>query len=173
MKILILGGVRSGKSRMAEQLATNSKLPVHYIATATAEDEAMQARIALHRTHRPDHWFVLEEPLRLASALKEHAASGHCVLVDCLTLWLTNLLLLEDEAVFKKELTALLKVLPDLPGEIIMVSNETNMGIMPMGELSRRYCDEAGRLHQNLAQICDRVILTVAGLPHILKGKQV
>ena len=173
MKTLILGGVRSGKSRMAEQLATNSKLPVFYVATATAEDEAMQTRIELHRVHRPDHWFVLEEPLRLASALKEQAASGHCVLVDCLTLWLTNLLLLEDEAVFKNELTALLKVLPDLPGEIIMVSNETNMGIMPMGELSRRYCDEAGRLHQNLAKICDQVILTVAGLPHILKGKQV
>lgn len=172
MKTLILGGVRSGKSRLAERCATDSNLPVHYVATATAEDEEMQKRIASHREHRPDHWRVIEEPLRLASALNEQAATGHCVLVDCLTLWLTNLLMLEDETVFQHERTALLKVLPRLPGEIIMVSNETNMGIMPLGELSRRYCDEAGRLHQDLAQLCDRVILTVAGLPHILKGEQ-
>ncbi len=171
MKTLILGGVRSGKSRLAEQLATNSNLPVRYIATATAEDEEMQRRIATHKKHRPDHWQVIEEPLRLASVLKEHAVVGRCVLVDCLTLWLTNLLLAEDEALFENERADLLKVLTTLPGEIILVSNETNMGVMPMGELSRRYCDEAGRLHQEFAQVCDRVILTVAGLPHILKGK--
>lgn len=171
MRTLILGGVRSGKSRLAEQLATESNLPVHYIATATAEDEEMQKRIASHQKHRPDHWQVIEEPLRLASVLDEQAASGRCVLVDCLTLWLSNLLLAEDETVFERERTDLLKVLPTLPGKIIMVSNETNMGVIPMGELSRRYCDEAGRLHQELAQVCDQVILTVAGLPHILKGK--
>ena len=171
MKTLILGGVRSGKSRLAEQFAIESNLAVSYIATATAEDEEMQKRIALHRQHRPDHWSVIEQPLQLASALKEQAAIGHCVLVDCLTLWLTNLLMADDAELFERERTALLEVLVELPGEIILVSNETNMGIMPMGELSRRYCDEAGRLHQELAQICQRVILTVAGLPHLLKGK--
>jgi len=170
MKTLILGGVRSGKSRLAEQLATESNLAVSYVATATAKDEEMQKRIALHRKHRPEHWHVTEEPLQLASALKERAVVGHCVLVDCLTLWLTNLLLADDTAIFERERAALLTTLPELSGEIIMVSNETNMGVMPMGELSRRYCDESGRLHQKLAQVCDRVILTVAGLPHTLKG---
>ena len=170
MKTLILGGVRSGKSRLAEQFASESNLAVSYIATATAEDEEMQKRIASHRKHRPEHWHLIEEPLQLASVLSEHAADGHCVLVDCLTLWLTNLLMADDAGIFECEREALLKALPELPGEIILVSNETNMGVMPMGELSRRYCDEAGRLHQELAQLCDRVFLTVAGLPHILKG---
>ena len=171
MKTLILGGVRSGKSRLAEKLAVETHLAVTYVATATADDEEMQKRIALHQKHRPDHWIVVEEPLRLASALKEHAAENHCVLVDCLTLWLTNLLMADDVSLFEKERAALLEALTELPGEIILVSNETNMGITPLGELSRRYCDEAGRLHQDLAQVCDRVILTVAGLPHVLKGK--
>ena len=169
MKTLILGGVRSGKSRLAEQFASESDLAVSYIATATAEDKEMQKRIASHRKHRPEHWHLIEEPLQLASALNEHAA-GHCVLVDCLTLWLTNLLMADDVSIFEYEREALLKTLPELPGEIILVSNETNMGVIPMGELSRRYCDEAGRLHQELAQLCDRVILMVAGLPHTLKG---
>ena len=171
MKTLILGGVRSGKSRLAEKLAVETHFEVTYVATATADDEEMQQRIALHQKHRPEHWSVIEEPLQLASVLKEHAAPGHCVMVDCLTLWLTNLLMAEDESLFEKERAALLKILSELPGEIILVSNETNMGIMPMGELSRRYCDEAGRLHQELAQICECVILTVAGLPHTLKGE--
>lgn len=171
-KTLILGGVRSGKSRLAERLATNGGLPVTYIATATAEDDEMRARIAAHRAHRPAHWQLVEEPLRLASVLADHADPGHCVLVDCLTLWLTNLLMAEDAAALERERTALLEVLPRLPGQIILVSNETNMGITPLGNLSRRYCDEAGLLHQALALGCDRVILTVAGLPHILKGER-
>ena len=170
MKTLILGGVRSGKSRLAEKMASETELAVSYIATATADDEEMQRRIATHQEHRPEHWQLIEEPVRLASALTEHAAAGQCLLVDCLTLWLTNLLMSDNAGVLETERAALLEVLPGLPGEIILVSNETNMGIIPMGELSRRYCDEAGRLHQQLAQLCDRVILTVAGLPYILKG---
>ena len=102
-KILILGGVRSGKSRLAERLAMESGLPVTYIATATAQDEAMRARIATHRLHRPDHWRLIEEPFRLASVLNEHATTGRYILVDCLTLWLTNLLTAEDAAVFECE----------------------------------------------------------------------
>lgn len=167
---LILGGMRSGKSRLAEKLAIESQLPVTYIATATAQDEEMRQRIATHREQRPDHWQVVEEPLKLATALSS-VTTEQCILLDCLTLWLTNLLLTDDSSLFAQEREAFLNVLPTLENRLIIVSNETNMGITPMGELSRRYCDEAGRLHQELAQHCDQVILTVAGLPHSLKGE--
>ncbi|HRB97687.1 MAG TPA: bifunctional adenosylcobinamide kinase/adenosylcobinamide-phosphate guanylyltransferase [Nitrosomonas sp.] len=172
-KTLILGGVRSGKSRLAERLATESQWPVIYIATATIADEEMRARIAAHRVRRPDHWQVIEEPLALASVLNQYAKTDHCVLVDCLTLWLTNLLMHADASRFESERSALLNVLPHLTGKLILVSNETNMGIIPLGELSRRYCDEAGKLHQEIAQYCDQVVLTVAGLPLMLKGERV
>lgn len=170
MKKLILGGVRSGKSRLAEQHAQASGLPVTYLATATVDDDEMRARIAHHQAQRPDHWQLVEEPLALAAVLQRHAAENHCVLVDCLTLWLTNLLCTEDETRLHQEVSALLEVLPGLPGHIILVSNETGMGIVPLGELTRRYCDEAGRLHQAVAHCCEQVILTVAGLPLNLKG---
>jgi len=171
MKTLILGGVRSGKSRLAERIASETGLPVIYIATATALDDEMRTRIEEHRTHRPENWLVVEEPIQLAAALSKHATRGCCILVDCLTLWLTNLLMDEDVTVYERECEAIFAALPLLQGEIIMVSNETNMGVMPLGELSRVYCDEAGKLHQLFAQSCDRVILTVAGLPHVLKGE--
>ena len=170
MKELILGGMRSGKSRLAEQHAQASGLPVIYLATATVQDDEMRSRVAHHQAQRPGHWQLVEEPLALASALQCHAAENHCVLVDCLTLWLTNLLCTQDEARLQLEVAALLEVLPGLPGQIILVSNETGMGVVPLGELTRRYCDEAGRLHQAVAQCCERVILTVAGLPLNLKG---
>lgn len=173
MKTLILGGVRSGKSRLAERVAVESGLPVTYIATASAGDDEMRARIAAHRARRPAAWSLVEEPLALAATLHSHAAPDRCLLVDCLTLWLTNLLTAQNATLLESERAALLVRLPTLPGRIILVSNETNMGVTPLGELSRRYCDEAGRLHQDLAQICERVILTVAGLPHILKKEPV
>ena len=169
-RTLILGGVRSGKSRLAERLAAAGGHPVTYIATATAEDEEMRSRIAAHRASRPRDWQLIEEPLRLATVLHAQAAPGHCVLVDCLTLWLTNLLIAPDPSALERESAALLEVLPTLPGMLILVGNETGMGIVPADPLSRRYCDVAGRLHQDLAQQCERVILTVAGLPHTLKG---
>lgn len=172
-KTLILGGVRSGKSRLAERLAIESRLPVTYLATATIGDEEMRARIASHRMRRPDHWQVIEEPLQLASVLNQHADTERCLLVDCLTLWLTNLLIHADTSRFDTERSAFLEVLPGLTGKLILVSNETNMGITPLGELSRRYCDEAGKLHQEIAHHCDQVILTVAGLPLMLKGERV
>lgn len=170
MRELILGGVRSGKSRLAEQHAQTTGLPVTYLATATVQDDEMRARVAHHQAQRPGHWQLVEEPLALAAALQRHAAENHCVLVDCLTLWLTNLLCAQNEVLLQQEVAALLEVLPGLPGQIILVSNETGMGIVPLGELTRRYCDEAGRLHQAVAQCCERVILTVAGLPFNLKG---
>jgi len=170
-KALILGGVRSGKSRLAESLAGDGGLPVTYIATATAGDGEMQDRIAAHRARRPAQWGLIEEPVRLAEVLEAQAGAGRCLLVDCLTLWLTNLLLAADETLFHRERAALVAVLPALPGRIILVSNETSMGVMPLGELSRRFGDAAGRLHQDLAPLCGRVILAVAGLPVVLKGE--
>jgi adenosylcobinamide kinase/adenosylcobinamide-phosphate guanylyltransferase len=172
MKTLILGGVRSGKSRLAERLATESGLSVTYVATATARDEEMRARIAAHRARRPAGWSVVEEPVALAATLRAHARADRCVLVDCLTLWLANLLAAEDKNGLDRERAALLALLPALPGRIILVGNETNMGVTPLGELSRRYCDAAGLLHQALAQCCERVILTVAGLPVVLKQQE-
>lgn len=170
MRELILGGVRSGKSRLAERHAADSGLEVVYVATARALDAEMQQRIAHHRAHRPEHWRVIEAGHDLAQLLQQQAGAARCLLVDCLTLWLTQLLCDVSEAELHREVAALLKVLPGLPGQIILVSNETNMGVVPMGELSRRYCDEAGRLHQQLGALCERVILTVAGIPLIVKG---
>ncbi|NWD76549.1 bifunctional adenosylcobinamide kinase/adenosylcobinamide-phosphate guanylyltransferase [Pseudomonas gingeri] len=167
---LILGGARSGKSRLAERLAAESALPVTYIATSQPLDGELNERVALHRQRRPAHWQLIEEPLALARVLRENAALDACLLVDCLTLWLTNLLMLDDSERLKVEREALLLSLAQLPGEIIFVSNETGLGIVPLGELTRRYVDEAGWLHQALAERCQRVVLTVAGLPLTLKG---
>jgi len=170
-KTLILGGVRSGKSRLAERLALESRLPVTYIATATGDDAEMRARIAAHQERRPDHWQVVEEPLQLASVITQHAREERCLLVDCLTLWLTNWLLHPETTRLDAERAAFLSALSQAAGKLILVSNETNMGVIPMGELSRRYCDEAGQLHQAVAQCCDQVVLTAAGLPLVLKGE--
>jgi len=167
---LVLGGARSGKSRFAETLAQRSGAEVVYIATATGQDVEMQARIAHHRTDRPADWQTVEEPLALASTLQQYALDGRLLLVDCLTLWLTNLLCLDDAARLQAETNALLEVLPLLPGQVMLVSNEVGLGIVPLGELTRRYVDEAGRLHQQLAAQLDTVIFMVAGLPHYLKG---
>lgn len=170
MPELILGGARSGKSRLAERLAAESGLEVIYIATSQALDGEMSSRIRVHRERRPAHWGLVEEPLRLARVLREQAADGRCLLVDCLTLWLTNLLMLDDPQRLAAERDALLDALAELRGRLLFVSNETGLGVVPMGELSRRYVDEAGWLHQALAERCERVIFTVAGLPMILKG---
>ncbi len=170
MRTLILGGARSGKSRLAEKLASESGLEVVYIATAQAQDTEMSARIAHHRARRPAGWVTVEEPLALAAAIAFHAGPGRCLLVDCLTLWLTNLLLHPSAELFARERDALLEILPGLQGRILLVGNETGMGIVPVGELSRRFSDEAGWLHQALAERCDNVLLTVAGLPLTLKG---
>lgn len=167
---LILGGARSGKSRLAEKLASDSGLDVIYIATSQPLDGEMNQRVAVHRERRPAEWGLIEEPVELARVLRENAGEGRCLLVDCLTLWLTNLLMLDDPQRLTQARDALLDGLAELPGEIIFVSNETGLGVVPLGELTRRYVDEAGWLHQALAERCHRVVFTVAGLPMILKG---
>jgi adenosylcobinamide kinase / adenosylcobinamide-phosphate guanylyltransferase len=170
MRELILGGARSGKSALAEQRAIASGLTVTYIATAQALDNEMAERIERHQQQRPAHWELVEEPLELAAVLKQHAAADRCLLVDCLTLWLTNLL--TDAPAFERRRDEFLELLPQLPGEIILVSNEVGLGIVPLGELTRRFCDESGRLHQAVAARCERVTFVTAGLPMTLKGEQ-
>lgn len=169
MKTLVLGGVRSGKSRIAARLAAETNRPVVVFATAHGNDEGMRARIEAHRRSRPAHWRVVEEPCHLAAALRSEPA-GAVLLVDCLTLWLTNLLGSDDPALLDTERAGLLRFANDCTNDLVVVSNETNMGVHPMGDLGRRFCDEAGMLHQELAGRCDTVILAVAGLCHILKS---
>ena len=170
MRTLILGGARSGKSALAERFAIDSGREVVYIATAQAGDAEMAARIAHHRARRPQQWLCVEEPLHLADVLRDHARDDRCILVDCLTLWLSNLLGDADVQGFERERDRLLNVLPDLPGDVLLVSNEVGLGIVPMGELTRRFVDEAGRLHQAVAALSERVLFVAAGLPLALKG---
>ena len=166
----ILGGARSGKSRLAEQTAIASNKPVAYIATAQAWDNEMQERIVHHQAQRPAAWTLVEEPLHLAARLKQLDQAGHVILVDCLTLWMSNLLMQKDENIQADECAQLLQVLPSLQSEILLVSNETGLGVVPMGQISRKFVDESGRLHQQLGQIADKVVFCVAGFPMILKG---
>lgn len=162
--------MRSGKSRLAERLALETQLPVVYVATAQAGDAEMARRIAEHQHRRRADWRLIEEPLALAEVLADTCAPERCILVDCLTLWLTNWLMQADDTALHDQTQALLEVIAEAPGQLILVGNETSMGIVPLGELSRRFGDLAGVLHQDVAARCDRVILTVAGLPLTLKG---
>ncbi len=168
MKQLILGGARSGKSRYAEQQAMSRGKSVIYIATATPGDAEMQSRISLHQQQRPAHWALVEEPLKLVDVLLQHDASEHCLLVDCLTLWLSNHLA-ADEAGVEARQTELVEVLAKLKSDVLLVSNEVGQGIVPMNPLARKFVDESGRLHQRLAQACDGVVFLTAGIAQVLK----
>jgi len=169
---LITGGARSGKSSYAERIAAESKQDVVYIASANTFDEEMQDRVQRHINQRPKHWKTIEEPILLADKIKEYSRVENVILVDCLTMWVTNLLMKDDEALFAKEIEKLHRALTSIPGTIIFVSNEVGMGIVPMGELSRRFVDESGRLHQQLASSVDTVLFMVAGLALEVKGKK-
>lgn len=164
-KTLILGGVRSGKSRYAEELARSQARAVTLIATAEAQDEEMAARIDAHRRHRDARWRVIEEPLALAAALRAADSPETVVIVDCLTVWLSNLLCGKDADASRRETQALFDALASLAADCILISNEVGFGIIPANALARRFGDEAGVLHQRLATLCDRVVLMVAGLP--------
>jgi adenosylcobinamide kinase/adenosylcobinamide-phosphate guanylyltransferase len=161
----ILGGARSGKSRHAEALVQARPAPWSYIATAQAFDGEMRARIAEHRARRPEGWRTIDAPLDLAQALREVGDSP--VLIDCLTLWLTNLMLGEHD--IEAAVVALLAALAGRTALTVVVSNEVGLGIVPDNALSRRFRDEAGVLHQRVAEVADHVVLVVAGLPMQVK----
>jgi adenosylcobinamide kinase/adenosylcobinamide-phosphate guanylyltransferase len=159
---LILGGARSGKSREAEALATASLPPWRYVATAEALDAEMAERIELHRKRRGDGWETHEAPLDLASAVAALASEPGPILVDCLTLWLSNLMLGDHDV--DAAVAALEMALDKARAPVILVANEVGLGIVPENALARRFRDEAGRLNQRLAARADRVLLMVAGL---------
>lgn len=169
---LYLGGARSGKSRLAEQRACDSGRELIYIATATAGDAEMAARIAHHRQQRAGcGWHTVEAPEQLCQAIAEHAAENRCILVDCLTLWLSNWLIKDDEQQWRGVRAGFLQCIQRNPGQVILVSNEVGQGVVPTGALTRRFVDEAGRLHQDIATVADRVVFVTAGLEQVLKGK--
>lgn len=162
---LVMGGVRSGKSRYAEKLATQFAAPWTYIATGEAYDDEMRARIAEHRAQRGDGWQTLEAPLDLAPAILSSA--GNAIMVDCLTLWLSNLLHADRD--IDAETATLKAALERSPAPVFLVSNEVGLGIVPDNALARRFRDAAGLLHQRLAVRADRVLFMVAGLPLTVK----
>ncbi|KQR89883.1 adenosylcobinamide kinase/adenosylcobinamide phosphate guanyltransferase [Burkholderia sp. Leaf177] len=170
----ILGGARSGKSAFAERIATDSGLPVTYVATARVGDDEFAARVALHRERRPAHWALVEAPLDLGGVLRELDREGHVVLIDCLTLWLANLLFPADgtapDGPPLQAFNAFDSALSQVKGKVIVVSNEIGLGVVPMGSVTRLYVDELGRLNQRVAATSARVTMMVAGLPLVLKG---
>jgi adenosylcobinamide kinase/adenosylcobinamide-phosphate guanylyltransferase len=172
---LVIGGARSGKSGYAEQLAQDSAWPVFYVATAyrAPNDAAFVERIAVHVARRPAHWTLIEADHDLAAALRRADHEGGCVVIDCLTLWLTRLLCPPDADAPRDDWSDMLMAFDEAlrasRGRVIVVSNEIGMGVIPMGAMTRHFVDELGRLNQRVAAICERVVLTVAGLPMIVK----
>ncbi len=180
---LVLGGARSGKSRYAETLAEGLATNVTYMATASADDDEMQKRISHHQNSRPSHWALIEEKFLLSEVLNRLFAQlkiaetrqQHVIMIDCLTLWLSNWLCRIDQnqatmAQWDSEKKQFLKQLSKAPIPIILVSNEVGSGIVPMGALSREFVDQAGWLNQAVAKLADQVTLVVAGLPMPLKN---
>lgn len=168
--VLVLGGARSGKTAFAEQLAIRSGSRPAYLATAEALDAEMRDRVASHKQGRAARFTTIEEPISLSDALFKAAAHHDVILVDCLTLWITNLLMAnEDVAKAVSELGATLVQLK--AAKVILVSNEVGQGIVPDNAMARTFRDLAGAAHQRLAEICDDVYFVVAGLPMTLKGE--
>ena len=165
--ILVLGGARSGKSAYAEGLAGGEFSTRIYIATAEAGDGEMAERIAAHQERRGSGWTTVEEPVALPQAIESHARDGGFMLVDCITLWLSNLMHGEHDTA--EAVSILCDTLARAPGTVVVVSNEVGLGIVPENALARRFRDEAGRAHQALAACADEVVFVVAGLPQVLK----
>lgn len=166
--ILVLGGARSGKSSYAEQVADALAGPHIYIATAQAFDAEMSQRIARHRADRAGHWQTVECPLALPEMIAAHDAEGSVILVDCLTLWLSNLMLGDHNiAASRSSLAGLVQA---VQGTLLLVSNEVGQGIVPNNALARQFRDEAGWLNQALASVTDEVWFVTAGIAQRLKG---
>lgn len=169
MHHLILGGIRSGKTALAERLAATVSAQVTYVATAQAGDKEMAARIERHRRQRPSRWGLVEQPLALASVLRSAKRQAEeCLLIDCMSLWLSNLLHAGDQ-VLEREMAAFLDAIPNCPSRLVIVSNEVGLGTIAMDPLTRRFCDQLGWLNQALALCCQNVTMSVAGLPLVLK----
>ncbi|MBI1245028.1 MAG: bifunctional adenosylcobinamide kinase/adenosylcobinamide-phosphate guanylyltransferase [Alphaproteobacteria bacterium] len=169
--VLVLGGARSGKSAFAEAEAlrlARGKSKALYMATAEAGDREMRTRIAMHRARRGTAWTTLEIPLELPAAIDAHARPGAPILVDCLTLWLSNLLAAGRDVAAQTDL--LCKALKRAKGPVVLVSNEVGLGIVPDNALARAFRDHAGRLHQAVGAVAARVAFVAAGLPIFLKG---
>jgi adenosylcobinamide kinase / adenosylcobinamide-phosphate guanylyltransferase len=164
-KSLVLGGARSGKSSFAESLCHGDR---HYIATAQAFDDEMRARIAKHQSDRGAHWVTHEVPLELAQSLPDIAVKDRVVLVDCLTLWLSNVMLADRP--WRCAIDELLQALPLCQADLIFVSNEVGLGIVPDNALAREFRDAQGIVNQRVAALADRVVFMAAGLPLMLKG---
>jgi len=165
---LVLGGARSGKSRYAETLVTGAAASGTYIATAEAGDAEMATRIAEHRARRGPFWRTVEEPIDLTGAICRHAEPARPILVDCLTLWLSNLM--GAGRVVAHESETLRAALHEAAGPLMLVANEVGLGLVPETPLGREFRDAAGRLNQDIAALADRVVFVAAGLPLVLKG---
>jgi adenosylcobinamide kinase/adenosylcobinamide-phosphate guanylyltransferase len=165
---LVFGGARSGKSRYAEQLVERAACCGTYCATAEAGDAEMAERIAAHRARRGPSWRTIEVPLALGPAISTETSPERPLLVDCLTLWLSNLLLAGREP--EEEEDRLRQALRTAAGPVVFVSNEVGMGLVPETPLGRRFRDAAGQLNQRMAALADRVVFVAAGLPLVLKG---
>ncbi|WP_377289490.1 bifunctional adenosylcobinamide kinase/adenosylcobinamide-phosphate guanylyltransferase [Rhizobium sp. SG2393] len=166
--IFVLGGARSGKSSFAERLVVESGLASAYIATSRAWDDEMRARIAAHRESRGPSWQTVEEPMDLVGALERLDDPGTAILVDCLTLWVTNLMM--EEADIAAESARLAGHLSRAKGLVVLVSNEVGLGIVPENAMARAFRDHAGRLHQAVAAASSEVYFVAAGLPLRMKG---
>ncbi|MDE1996746.1 MAG: bifunctional adenosylcobinamide kinase/adenosylcobinamide-phosphate guanylyltransferase [Rhizobiaceae bacterium] len=166
--MFVLGGARSGKSRFAESLISATGFDRHYVATGQAWDDEMRARIAQHRADRGDQWTTHEEPLDLVAKLAEIDAGDRAVLVDCLTLWVTNLMMAERD--MGADFARLVEFLPRAKSRIVLVSNEVGLGIVPENRMARDFRDHAGRLHQMIAAASGEVYFIAAGLPLKMKG---
>ena len=166
--LLVLGGARSGKSRYAQQRAEAEKGALIYIATGQAFDAEMQERIAHHQADRGDRWRTVEAPLALTDAIRAEAASDRVLLVDCLTLWASNLMLADRD--IEAAAVALAACVAQVQGRLILVSNEVGLGIVPDNALARRFRDVAGRINQRIAQAVDEAVFVAAGLPLALKA---
>ena len=173
MKHFVLGGVRSGKSAHAQELAQSlaefEQTDVVYLATAQALDKGMQSRIEKHQDNRPSDWLLVEESIDIAGVLLAPENQDKVILIECMTLWLTNLLCLEDETAFSQHKNAFIAAIANTQAKLVCVSSEVGAGIMPMNSMARRFADEAGLLNQALAKLSEAVDLVCAGLPLKLK----